>query len=344
MPIKTYTQAINEALDQSLTEDKNVLVIGEGSLDPSGIFGTTKDLQSKHPTRVFDSPLSENGVTGFCIGAAISGLRPVMVHQRADFSLLAMDQIINNAAKWFSTFGKPCPIVIRMIIGRGWGQGPTHSQSLQSLYAAIPGLKVVMPTSPYDMKGMLIAAIRDPNPVIVLEHRWLFDMVGEVPKESYTVPLDKAKVVREGTDVTVVGFSYATVDALHAAELGSRLGISIEVVDARSCSPIDFETIRDSVCKTERLVIVDTTNKSASLGNLIISQLCQDYWIPTLDAPVILAPPDHPQPTSHFLTKDFYPTAHGVLNTCLKMLHRPPVEVTDFSGHDVPHKNYSITF
>lgn len=338
----SYSQAINEALDQCLAEDSNVLVIGEGT--PDGIFGSTKDLQTKYPTRVFDSPLSENGVTGFCIGAAISGMRPVMVYQRADFSFLAMDQIVNNAAKWYSTFGQSCPIVIRMIVGRGWGQGPTHSQSLQSLYAAIPGLKVIMPSTPHDVKGMLISAVRDNNPVIILEHRWLFDTVGEVPEEMYTVPLDKAKVIREGSDVTIVGISYAVLDSLNTADTLNEHNISAEVIDLRSIAPLDIPTIVQSVKKTGRLIIADTSHKTGSIGAEIIRQVLEHCFNDLKYQPILLGSKDYPQPTSQYLTKDFYVSSGDILNACLRSLEKHEVDFEILEPHDVPNKNYSVTF
>lgn len=338
----TYSQAIQEALDQCMSEDSNVLLIGEGV--PHGVFGTTKSLKDKYDNRVFDSPLSENAITGIAIGASISGMRVVHVHQRADFTFLAMDQIFNNAAKWFSTFGKPCPIVIRMIVGRGWGQGPTHSQSIQAIYAAIPGLKVIMPTTPYDAKGMMIAAIRDNNPVIILEHRWLFDMVGEVPEEIYEVPLDKAKVVCEGTDITIVGTSYATIDALRTAEILNTYGISAEVIDLRSIAPIDLVTIRKSLNKTGRLVVVDTAHKTGSVSEGIVARLVEDSFSKFKCAPVVLGNKDYPQPTSHFLTKDYYASVDDICKAASEMFNIIHVPVESTEPHDKPHKNYSITF
>ena len=213
----TFVQAIREGLDQAMEQDPNLIVIGEGVPDPKAIFNTTSELQKKFgPKRVFDMPLSENGVTGVCIGAALSGMRTVLVHQRIDFAMLTMDQLVNNAAKWHYMFdGKASvPIVVRVIVGRGWGQGPQHSQSLQSMFAQVPGLKVVMPTTAYDAKGMLVSAIEDNNPVIFIEHRWLFNIKGEVPEDYYRVPLGTCDIKRNGNDVTIIANSYMTLEAL----------------------------------------------------------------------------------------------------------------------------------
>lgn len=257
----TYSQALLEGLRQSMEQDSSVIVIGEGVPDPKSIFGTTAGLQEQFGTkRVFDMPLAENGMTGVCIGAALDGLRPVMVHQRIDFSLLALDQIINNAAKWYYMFdgAASVPLVIRVLIGRGWGQGPQHSQSLQALFAHIPGLKVVMPTTARDAKGLLIAAIQDNNPVIFIEHRWLHHIRDQVPVDFYTTPLDQARVVRQGKDVTVVATSYMLIEVLRAAQLLAAHGIEVEVIDLRSVKPIDIKTIINSVQQTKHLVVADT--------------------------------------------------------------------------------------
>jgi pyruvate dehydrogenase E1 component beta subunit len=204
----TYAQAIREGLDNAMDRDSSVIVIGEGVPDPKAIFNTTAGLREKYGAqRVFDMPLSENGVTGICIGAALSGMRPVMIHQRIDFALLAMDQLVNNAAKWHYMFnGKASvPLVVRVIVGRGWGQGPTHSQNLQAWFAHIPGLKVVMPASAEDAKGLLLASIFDENPVLFLEHRWLHNLSGTVPEESFQIPIGNARIVRHGAAVPARG-------------------------------------------------------------------------------------------------------------------------------------------
>ncbi|KKK55266.1 hypothetical protein LCGC14_3076280, partial [marine sediment metagenome] len=207
----TFAKAILEATDQIMEIDKNVYLMGLGVPDPKGIFGTTIGLQKKYSEkRVFDMPISENAMTGVCIGSAIRGMRPIITHQRADFFFLAFDQLINNASKWHYMFSNeiPVPMVIRLIVGQGWGQGPQHSQSILSFFGHIPGLKVVVPSNAYDAKGLLIASVKDDNPVIFIEHRWLHFTSSEVPIESFTVPIGKARIVKEGKDITLVALSY----------------------------------------------------------------------------------------------------------------------------------------
>ena len=195
--ILTFSEALCEATDQLLNSDSSVYIIGEGVPDPKTIFGTTKGLVEKYgPDRVMDMPVSENGMTGIILGSALVGFKPILVHQRIDFSIYAFDQVINNLAKWYSMFGgqQSAPVVIRMIIGQGWGQGNQHSQNLEALYAHIPGLKVVMPSNAADCKGLLISAVKDKNPVIFIEHRWLHNTTSVVPQEMYEIPIGKARV------------------------------------------------------------------------------------------------------------------------------------------------------
>ena len=340
----TYSQAILEATDQCMAEDNSIILIGVGVKDANGIFGTTKDLHKKYPERVFESPLSENGVTGFCIGAAISGLRPIMVHQRIDFSLLSLDQIVNNAAKWYYTFGQSVPIVIRMIVGRGWGQGPTHSQALHNLFAAIPGLKVVMPTSAHNAKGLMISAIKDNNPVIFIEHRWLHNIKDEVPEEPYELPLDKARLLRQGEDVTVVGFSYANIDALQAHDLLSTLSVYAEVIDAVSAAPLDIDTIVESVKKTGRLVVADIGHTVGSIGGEVVRQIIEREFKYLKSAPIVIGSKNYPQPTSHYLTQDYYVDKYDIVNACLRSVGYPEISKIPRELHDVPDSSFTGPF
>ena len=215
--ILTSSQAINEATIMAMKKDKKVFVIGEGVNDPKEIFGTTKNLKKIFTKkRVIETPISENAMTGLCIGSAMMGLKPLQIHQRVDFALLALEQIVNNCAKAFfvSNSKHTVPLVIRMIIGRGWGQGPMHSQILDSLFAQIPGLKVIMPTFPKDFKGMLLSAIKDPNPVVVLEHRWIHNIKGHVPRAYYLDNINKVKKINSGNDLTIVANGYNLLEIL----------------------------------------------------------------------------------------------------------------------------------
>ena len=286
----SFAEAIREALDQAMHHDDRVIVIGEGVPDPKAIFNTTAGLYKKYGnTRVFDMPLAENGVTGICIGAALAGMRPVMVHQRIDFALLAMDQLVNNAAKWHYMFdGKASvPLVVRMIVGRGWGQGPQHSQSLQAMFAQVPGLKVIMPMSAHDAKGMLISAIEDDGPVLFIEHRWLHHVRDSVPENYYRVPLDKARVLHAGNTVTVAAFSYMALESLVAAKaLKSAMGIDIDVLDMRSIRPLDIDAVIKSIRKTGRLIVADTASRTGSISGELIAQVVESNFHALTSPPV----------------------------------------------------------
>lgn len=319
----TYSQAIKEAITQCMEKDKRVFIIGEGVPDPKGIFGTTLGLQEKFGShRVMDMPVSENAITGACLGAALRGLRPIMTHQRVDFSLYAFDQIVNAVSKWYYMFGgkTPVPLVIRMIIGRGWGQGSQHSQSLQSLYAHIPGLKVVMPSTPYDAKGMLIAAVEDNNPVIFLEHRWLHNISDSVPKRYYKAPIKGPTLIREGCDVTLVTVSYMTVEGLRAIDVLKKEGIETELIDLRVLRPLNLDLIFKSVKKTGRLVVADTGWKTLSIASEIITRVCESAFNCLKVKPVRIALPDISTPTSWTIAEKYYPTAVEIIESVMRMM------------------------
>lgn len=320
-----FFQAIREATDQSMERDPSVFLIGLGVPDPKGIFGTTSGLQQKYGShRVMDMPLSENAMTGVVVGAALAGMRPVLTHQRVDFALVAMEQIVNQAAKWHYMFGGQMnvPMVVRMIIGRGWGQGPQHSQSLQAWFAHVPGLKVVMPATAHDAKGMLAASIADDNPVIFLEHRWLHGISDRVPEQYYTVPLGKARIMREGSDVTIVGTSYMSLESLRAADLLARDGISAEVLDLRSIRPWDCESVLSSVRKTGRIVVADTGGKAFGVSAEILATVLEHEFRSLKAAPARVGLPDHPSPTSPALSDHYFPRAAHIVATVQKMFGR----------------------
>jgi pyruvate dehydrogenase E1 component beta subunit len=323
----TFAQAVNEATDLCMAADRRVYLMGLGVPDVKGVFGTTSGLQQKYGSeRVLDMPTSENGMTGVAIGSACVGARPIMVHQRIEFALLAIDQIINQAANWHYMFGgqDAMPIVIRMLIGRGWGQGPQHSQSLQAMFGHVPGLKVVMPVTPHDAKGLLIAAVEDNNPVIYLEHRWLHSIRGPVPEGAYRVPIGEARTARSGKDVTIVSVSYATLEALRAAELLERDGIEAEVIDVRSIRPIDTKQILESVRRTGRLVVVDAAWSTMGFSAEVLALAAESAHGALKNAPLRVTLPDVPSPSTRALTADYYPRAIHVVNGIRSMLSLPP--------------------
>ena len=343
MRMITFSQAINEAFEVAMHSDPSVICYGLGVGDPKGVFGTTLGLQEKFGAeRVFDMPTSENAMTGIGIGAAIYGLKPVMTHQRLDFALLSMDQIVNNAAKWRFMFGgqRGVPITIRMILGRGWGQGPTHSQNLQSWFAHVPGLKVVMPSTAEDAKGLLMSSIFDPDPVIFLEHRWLHNLRGAVPEGDYRIPIGKARRLREGSDISVVAMSYMTIEALHALDHLTAQGVNCDLIDIRTVRPLDWQTIISSVKKTGKLLVLDSGNLTGSISGEIVASITSACWSNLKCAPQRMASPDYPEATSQSLTKNYHVRAEHIVQKVGEMLN---VQLESVSlqqlrkqPHDVP--------
>jgi len=323
--VVTFAEAINDALSVAMTNDANVICYGLGVDDPKGVFGTTLGLQRKFGAeRVFDMPTSENAMTGIGIGAALYGLRPVMTHQRLDFALLSMDQLVNNAAKWRFMFGgrRGVPLTVRMILGRGWGQGPTHSQNLQAWFAHVPGLKVVMPSTAEDAKGLLLASIFDDDPVVFLEHRWLHNLRGEVPKGDDRVPLGKARTLRRGEDVTIVAMSYMTIEAVHAVDHLAAQGLACDLIDLRTIRPLDWEAVRASVAKTGNLLVLDTGTLTGSVAGEICARIAADCWASLKRAPERLAMPDFPEASSPALTRGYHVRAEQIVEKVGRMLGR----------------------
>lgn len=336
----SYAQAICEATDQEMALDPSVVLLGQGVDDFKGFVGTTKGLIKKYgPKRVMDTPLSEDGMTGVAIGMALAGLRPIHTHIRMDFTLLAMNQIVNIAAKSRYMFGGSVkiPLTVRTVIGRSWGQGAQHSQGLHALFAHVPGLKVVAPSTPFDAKGCLVSAIRDDNPVIFVEHRMAHLSQGIVPEESYTVPLGKARVLALGGDVTIVGISHMVVECLRAAHQLAGVGIQSEVIDPVTINPLDVDTIVVSARKTQRLVVVDTAWTFCGMTAEIAAQVAER--VPGVGIRRIGFAPV-PCPTTKNLENLFYPNAATIAGTAHELVRgqrwEPPQaeapELIEFKG------------
>jgi pyruvate dehydrogenase E1 component beta subunit len=325
-----YSQALSEGIVLSMEQDPSIFMTGIAVDYPSGIFGsTTEAVRRFGPKRVFDAPAMENALTGIAIGAAAVGKRPIIVHPRNDFMFLAFDMIINLAAKWKYMYGGNAgsvPIVVRAVIGKGWGQGASHSQSLQSVLAHFPGLNVVMPAFPADAKGLMMSALKHSSPVIILEHRTLYDTEGDVPEGPTFTPIGKAAIVREGQALTIVATSFMSYEALHAADELAREGIEAEVIDLRSIRPLDEETILQSVKKTGHLLVADTSWELCGVSSEIAA-LVAEKGFSSLKGPVRrIALADCPAPVSVPLEKAFYPTATTIAKAAMSMLGK-------YSGH-----------
>lgn len=302
--------AIHEATLQAMRADRRVIVLGEGVNDPKAIFGTTANLVKEFGAlRSLEMPLAENAFTGMAVGAALMGTRPIVIHQRVEFALLALEQLANNAAKlhYVSNGQHRVPLVVRLIVGRGWGQGPAHSQSLEALFAYLPGLKVVMPSSAADAKRLLLASIADENPVIFIEHRWVHYAMGDVPEVMPVEALDGPRRIREGNDVTVVASSYMTLEALQAADALAKQGCEVELIDLRVVSPLRHEVIAESVRRTGRLVVLDTGYVDFGVGAEICARITNECWPQLRQAPSRVGLPAHPTPSSPALAERYYP-------------------------------------
>lgn len=317
MPETTFQEAILKAQRKALS-DPSVILMGEGVPDPKCIFGTTKGLKEEFPNQVFDQPVSEAGVTGILIGAALNGLKPIMTHQRMDFSLYAMDQIVNNAAKWYSMFGgqRSVPLTIRMIIGRGWGQGNQHSQNLSALYAHIPGLKVMMPSNPLDAEIMFEEAVNDPNPVIFIENKWLYNCKEKVwPRRD------------QGAELTIVSWGYAIHEVKRALD---SMRVKVDLIDLKHLKPIYWEPILDSISKTGRLLVVEDAWRTGSLSAEIVATCVEAV---PLDDVVRITYPDFPSPSTHALAKHYYKTAEDIAEAITHMVDDYEI----ISNIELPH-------
>jgi len=319
----TYVQAINETLCQIMEKDDSVFLIGQGVTSPWYVGHSTIGLIDRFgPGRVVDTPISENGITGTAVGAALAGMRPILVHPRMDFMYYAMDQIANQAANWHYMFGGQLsiPLTIWGIINRGGEQAAQHSQSLQAIFTHMPGLKVVMPSTPYDAKGLLATSIEDDNPVVFIDERWLYNDTGEVPEKLYFIPLGKGTLRKNGKDLTLIATSFMANEAMKAAAILDEKGIDIEVIDPRSLKPLDEQLILKSVEKTGRLVIADAGWKTCGFG-AELAALAAEKAFAYLKAPVVrVSLPDAPAPASSTLEKIYYPNAEDIVAAIVGLL------------------------
>lgn len=332
--IITYRDALNEAMTEEMRRDPGIFVYGIDVADHKRIFGSTNGLVEEFGTeRCFSTPLSEDAMTGFGLGAAINGLRPIHIHMRVDFMLLAMNQITNMIASYhYGTCGQlKVPMVIRAIIGRGWGQAWQHSKTMHACFAHIPGLKVVMPSRARDAKGMLIAAIREDNPVIFIEHRWMYDVPGEVPLDDDVASLEGCVVLREGIDVTVLAVSWMNIEAMKAVQVLEKQGVSLEVIDVRSISPFDVKTVIKSVKKTGHLIVADYDWLHCGFSAEVAAQV-YDACMHDLQSPITrLGIPETHCPTTRPLEDEYYINAIDIIHAAEEQLK---LSAIDLSGEE----------
>ena len=319
-----YVQAINETLHQLLEQNEKVFLVGQGVTSPWYVGTTTVGLVDRFGSqRVFDTPVSENGVTGLAVGAALTGMRPIVVHPRMDFMYYAFDQIANHAANWHYMFGGQLsvPITFWGIINRGGEQAAQHSQALQAIFSHFPGLKVVMPSTPYDAKGLLVASVNDDNPVVYIDDRWLYDLESDVPEEIYSVEIGKGVIRRQGGDVTIVATSYMVHKALEAAADLEKEGIHPEIIDLLTVKPMDKNLVYNSVKKTGRLLVVDASWKTCGLGAEISATIAESNLLVKLKAPILrVSLPDAPAPASSVLENKYYPSSKDIASAVKKLL------------------------
>lgn len=320
-----YEAAINEALLQTMAADSSVFLIGQGVKSPWYVGNTCTDLIARFgEARVIDTPVSENAITGAAVGAALAGMKAIVVHPRVDFLMYGLDPLVNEAANWHYMSGGAAhvPMVLWGIVNRGGEQSAQHSQSLHAWFAHVPGLKVVMPSTAYDAKGLLIAAINDPNPVVYLPDRWLNGCTDAVPEAMYEVPIGRAAIRREGRDLTIVASSYLAAESVKAAATLAERGIDAEVIDLRTIKPLDRDAVVTSVRKTGRLLVVDGGWKSFGVSAEVAAVACEEAF-DALRGPVRrLALPDTPAPAARSLEHGYYRHATHVVDAACDMLGR----------------------
>ncbi len=325
MKVIQFREAIVEAMSEEMRRDKTVYLMGEEVAEYNGAYKASKGMLDEFGAkRVIDTPIAELGFSGIAVGSAMGGNRPIVEYMTFNFSLVGIDQIINNAAKIRQMSGGQfnCPIVFRGPTGSAGQLGATHSQSFENWFANTPGLKVIVPSNPYDAKGLLKAAIRDDDPVIFMESEQMYGDKGEVPEGEYILPIGVADVKREGTDVTIVTFGKIIKEAYKAADILEKEGINVEIIDLRTVRPMDHETIFNSVKKTNRLVILEEAWPFASVASEITYQV-QENVFDYLDAPIQrITTADTPAPFSPVLLDEWMPNANDVINAVKKVLYK----------------------
>ena len=344
MSTGSVAQAIRNATAEAMRADSSVVLYGLGVNDPGRVFGTTAGLVEEFGKgRVFETPTAENGMMGVAVGAALGGLRPIVTHQRVDFFYLAMDQLVNSAAKWRFMFGAQfsVPLVVRLIVGRGWGQGPTHSQNLATWLSHVPGIKVVYPSNSMNAGSLLREAIDDNNPVVYIEDRWLHSQAAEGARDR-ELTLGRSVIRREGGDFTLVAYGSMVSEALSAADMLGALGISLDVIDLGTLLPLNLESVVESVSRTRQLLVVEPGPVRGSFGEGLIGSVVSSL-VGRCDLAFarVLGLPSIPQPTSFGATKALYPTGWSIATTLAEQLG---VDTTKLARDDAPHDVNSGSF
>ena len=321
--ILTMQESINEGLIIAAKKNKRIIFFAQGVQDPTAVFGTLKNL-SKYirSERIIETPVAENGTCGIAIGAAMTGMIPVISFHRAEFALLAMEQLINNAAKahYVSRGKHSVPFLLRLIVGRGWGQGPAHSQSLESIFSSIPGLKVIMPAFPSDAKGLIISSLSDNNPIICIENRWSHYTKGNVKKGYFKSDITKPKKISSGNQITVISTGFMTLESKRAVDMLKEEGIESDHFDLRILRPLNLNEIIKSIKKTGCIIFVDTGHKTLGIGSEVISKITEEAFYFLKKSPIRLGLPDHPTPSSRGLIIDYYPDTIKILKAIAKIL------------------------
>ena len=318
-----FYEAIRRALIRNIQKDKKVLLMGLGVDDPKGVFGTTLGIHKEYKNQVFDMPTAENSMTGFALGLSISGFKPIIVHQRVEFSLLSLEQIFNQISKWFFMSGGKVsvPIVIRLIIGKGWGQGPQHSQSLETIFSHIPGLKVIAPTNPDNAYWLLEESIKDPNPVIFFEHRWLHGVYGKIKKKN-NYKIGSSITEKKGNDITLISFSYSILECIKASNfLKKNYNINCEILNLLTLKPLDKKKIIQTAKKNKKILIVDNGMTEYGVSAELVALINENYKSNIIERIGVL---NSPIPSTISLAKYFYPEANIITRKILKMMNIKP--------------------